>query len=135
MQEVSLFNDIDKVFFDEQCLRDHCYIEEVAGYMDYISSELRFENIVGTELCLLLLFLLLQLGGIPNPRTVDEKSYTPLGSFIWLLWMLFVCAQFIFTFLSLLMAILATVKHTFFMMLILILTERTQNALCSHAQP
>mmetsp|Transcript_29012 Transcript_29012/g.59317 ORF Transcript_29012/g.59317 Transcript_29012/m.59317 type:complete len:1077 (-) Transcript_29012:449-3679(-) len=108
MQNEHMLNAIDDVFFDLQCLQENCYVTDVAGFMDYVSSDIRFESIVGTELCLLLLFLLLQLGGIPNPRNDDEDSYTVLGSFIWFIWMLFVLAQFMFTFLSLIMAVLAT---------------------------
>jgi hypothetical protein len=106
-----LQNRIDDVFFSPGCLVDNCFTGDVAVYMDYMSSELRLESIVGTELCLLMLFLLLQLGGIPNPRSSDGKSYTALGSLIWSVWMLFVFAQFAFTLFSILTAVLATVTE------------------------
>ena len=103
----ALESKISEVFFRETCLVDECISEEVVLYTDFLTSQLRFESIVLTECSLMGLFVLLQLGGIPNPRDHDCR-FNLLGLIVWCFWMGFVVLQFLFTALSLLMTILAS---------------------------
>jgi hypothetical protein len=98
---------LGEFFFDKVCLsRNLEDVNEISEFMDYMASALRIEACFLSTLCLLFLLILAQLGGIPNVR--KGGSYSLIGLFLWALWMLALTIQIVTTFLSLLMAILAT---------------------------
>lgn len=75
-----------KIFFNPECIaqlnkpHQRCPSTEVAFFMDFISSGLRFESISLTALGVFVLVGLLQLGGIPDPRGVCS-SFVDLSLF------------------------------------------------------
>ena len=93
-----------ELFISSSCSQAEMAV--MAPLFDYIFSGLRVESLASTIGSLLLLFSLLQLGGIPDPRD-KEKEFKTLGTVMWSLWLYCVLSQWLFTFLSLLTLALA----------------------------
>jgi hypothetical protein len=99
---------LSQYFFDDECVSTHCYGEEISEFMNFLTSELRFESVILTEIHLMALFMILQLGGIPNVRRADGVTINVVGLGVWTFWASCVAFQYLFTFLSLVMTVLAT---------------------------
>ena len=79
---------------------DHRLLHELLAGWRSKTDGLRAEAIAVTMFCLLMNFVLLQLGGVPDPQQGDG-SVDPVGAFMWLLYEVCVGGQWITTFSSL----------------------------------
>ena len=74
-------------FFDEDCVVENCLAEEIDPFMSFLLDELSFDSLSMNLVSLMMLFVLLQLGGIPFFYGGDDKTYNSIGLAAWILWM------------------------------------------------
>ena len=99
---------MSNVFFvNTTRMEAECSISEVAPFMDLVLAALRLESISGDLMALLGLCVIVQLGGIPSAMNKDGNKYSFTGLGMWLTWIVLSILQFITTFISQLMGVLA----------------------------
>jgi len=102
------FSIMSNVFFvNTTRMEAECSISEVAPFLDFVLAALRLESISGDLMALLGLCVIVQLGGIPSAMNKDGNKYSFTGLGMWLTWIVLSILQFITTFISQLMGVLA----------------------------